>query len=174
MNKSNALAEQRVAVAVHSRDEGDSAGIHVRKEEQSSPIRVHKEGDYVGVHSGKPNRQPASLMRLAGCGQVSLTDVAARYQLSRVVLTRMTGFSLRAITNWSQGSKPSSAAVLRFTETKRLLAALERLVASEAIGPWLEAPNQAFDGSTPLQVIERGESDRIWRMVYELESGEPA
>jgi len=30
------------------------------------------------------------------------------------------------------------------------------------------------DGSTPLQVIERGETDRIWRMVYELESGEPA
>jgi len=28
--------------------------------------------------------------------------------------------------------------------------------------------------STPLQVIERGETDRIWRMVYELESGEPA
>ncbi len=32
----------------------------------------------------------------------------------------------------------------------------------------------AFDGSTPLQVIERGETDRIGRMVYELESGEPA
>ena len=26
----------------------------------------------------------------------------------------------------------------------------------------------------PLQVIERGETDRIWRMVYELDSGEPA
>jgi hypothetical protein len=42
------------------------------------------------------------------------------------------------------------------------------------IGPWLKDPNPAFDGSTPLQVIERGETDRIWRMVYELESGEPA
>jgi hypothetical protein len=31
----------------------------------------------------------------------------------------------------------------------------------------------AFDGSTPLQVIERGETDRIWRMIYELEFGEP-
>ena len=34
-------------------------------------------------------------------------------------------------------------------------------------------PNPAFDGSTPLQVVERGETDRVWRMVYELESGEP-
>jgi hypothetical protein len=32
----------------------------------------------------------------------------------------------------------------------------------------------AVDGSTPLQVIERGETDRIWRMIYELQSGAPA
>jgi len=51
---------------------------------------------------------------------------------------------------------------------------MENLVSSAAIGPWLKDPNPAIDGSTPFQVIERGESDRIWRMVYELESGEPA
>jgi hypothetical protein len=56
----------------------------------------------------------------------------------------------------------------------RLFAALENLVSPGAIGSWLQDPNPAFDGSTPLQVMERGESDRIWRMVYELESGEPA
>ena len=89
-------------------------------------------------------------------------------------LTRMTGFSLRAVSNWSQGSKPSSSTSRRLTEIKRLFAALENLVSPEAIGSWLKEPNPAFDGSTPLQVIERGESDRIWRMVYELESGEPA
>jgi hypothetical protein len=50
---------------------------------------------------------------------------------------------------------------------------MESLVSKEAIGPWLKEPNLAFDGSTPIQVIERGEIDRIWRMIYELESGEP-
>ncbi|MBZ5524737.1 MAG: MbcA/ParS/Xre antitoxin family protein [Acidobacteriia bacterium] len=49
---------------------------------------------------------------------------------------------------------------------------LEKFVASENIGPWLKEPNPAFDSSTPLQVVERGESDRIWRMLYEVESGE--
>jgi len=39
---------------------------------------------------------------------------------------------------------------------------------------WERSSRPAFDGSTPLQVVERGETDRIWRMVYELESGEPA
>jgi|ERR1700722_4861074 len=104
----------------------------------------------------------------------SVKDFAKRYAVSYEALTRMTGFSLRAVSNWSRGSKPSSSTARRLTEVHRLFAALENLVAPAAIGPWLKEPNPAFDGSTPVQVIERGESDRIWRMVYELESGEPA
>jgi hypothetical protein len=107
-------------------------------------------------------------------GVFSIKEFARHYQISHEALTRMTGFSLRAISNWSQGTKPSSSTARRLTEIKRLFAALENLVSPEAIGSWLKDPNPAFDGSTPLQVIERGESDRIWRMVYELESGEPA
>ena len=110
----------------------------------------------------------------SGVGAISLKDMTTRYGISYDTLTRMTGFSLRAVSNWSQGSKPSSSTGRRLAETKRLFAALEKLVSPEAIGPWLKDPNPAFDGSTPLQVIERGETDRIWRMVYELESGEPA
>jgi hypothetical protein len=36
----------------------------------------------------------------------------------------------------------------------------------------LDTPNPAFEGSTPLQVIERGESDRLWRMIWEASDGE--
>ena len=109
-----------------------------------------------------------------GAGAISVRALASRYGISYDTLTRMTGFSLRAVSNWSQGTKPSSSTARRLTEIKRLFAALEKLVSPEAIGPWLKDPNSAFDGSTPLQVIERGETDRVWRMVYELESGEPA
>jgi len=41
------------------------------------------------------------------------------------------------------------------------------------IGRWIKSPNPAFDGSTPLQLVERGELDRIWQMLYDLESGHP-
>jgi DNA-binding transcriptional regulator YiaG len=109
-----------------------------------------------------------------GAGAISVKGLASRYGISYDTLTRMTGFSLRAVSNWSQGTKPSSSTARRLTEIKRLFAALEKLVSPEAIGPWLKDPNSAFDGSTPLQVIERGETDRVWRMVYELESGEAA
>jgi hypothetical protein len=110
----------------------------------------------------------------SGMSLGAVKEFVKRYRVSQETVTRMTGFSLRAITNWNQGSRPSASTARRLIEVKRLFAALENLVSPEAIGPWLKEPNPAFDGSTPLQVIERGESDRIWRMVYELESGEPS
>jgi len=109
----------------------------------------------------------------SGFGRVSVKDLSSHYKISFDTLTRITGFSPRAVSNWSQGAKPSSSTHRRLTEIKRLFAALAELVSPEAIGPWLKDPNPAFDGSTPLQVIERGETDRIWRMVYELQTGEP-
>jgi hypothetical protein len=132
---------------------------------KSAPARSARNGGFAGI------LQAIFPGSASGISVRSLTD---RYGISYDTLTRMTGFSLRAVSNWSQGSKPSSSTARRLTEIQRLFAALEKLVSAEAIGPWLKDPNPAFDGSTPLQVIERGETDRIWRMVYELESGEPS
>jgi hypothetical protein len=39
------------------------------------------------------------------------------------------------------------------------------------VGPWLDTPNDAFSGLKPLDLIERGEMDRLWRMIFEVESG---
>jgi hypothetical protein len=49
--------------------------------------------------------------------------------------------------------------------------ALSELVDRKAIPSWLGTSNPSFEGSTPLQVIERGEIDRLWRMIWQLESG---
>ena len=34
-----------------------------------------------------------------------------------------------------------------------------------------QEPNAAFDGLKQMEVIERGEIDRLWNMVFELRSG---
>jgi DNA-binding transcriptional regulator YiaG len=104
---------------------------------------------------------------------IIVKEVCASYHVTQDTFTRLTGFSPRAVANWSQGRKPSESTGRRLVEVKRIFGALEELISPEAIGPWLKEPNPAFDGSTPLQVIERGEADRIWRMIYELKSGEP-
>jgi hypothetical protein len=53
----------------------------------------------------------------------------------------------------------------------RLFEARAEVVPASQIGPWLDAPNPAFEGLTPIQVIERGQSDRLWRMIWELRMG---
>ena len=109
-----------------------------------------------------------------GAGPIKVQEFCSTYGMPRQVLPRLSGFSQRAIDNWAAGKQPSGPAAMRLTELERLFEALSKLVASKSIGPWLNRPNAAFQGSTPLQVIERGETDRLWRMVYQLESGQPA
>ncbi len=96
-----------------------------------------------------------------------------RFHLARPDLTRMTGYSLRAVDKWAAGEKPGASAQHRLKELDRLFAALSEIMKPAYVGEWLKAPNDAFDGSTPLQVIERGETDRIWRMIFLVETGEP-
>lgn len=95
------------------------------------------------------------------------------FKLPQPVLVRLTGFSPRSVAKWSQGELPSPKQETALVEMDRLLDGLSRVMEPAQVGRWLKAANPAFDGSTPLQVVERGEIDRIWRMLFDLESGQP-
>ena len=56
-------------------------------------------------------------------------------------------------------------------EETRLRDALGAIIKDQSTNEWLQRPNMQFDGSTPLQLIERGETDRIWRMISQLREG---
>jgi len=105
--------------------------------------------------------------------QETVRKIADRFGVRQETLSRMTGFSPRAVAEWARGKEPSAPAKKVFTEMDRLLDALARLMQAKEVGQWLKQSNPAFDGSTPIQVIERGQIDRIWRMLYYAESGEP-
>jgi hypothetical protein len=73
-------------------------------------------------------------------------------------------------------SDPNFVAFVRFCSKIALtihvaIPSLSEVVAADAIPAWLDAPNEAFDGLKPLEVIERGEIDRLWNMVFYLEAG---
>jgi hypothetical protein len=95
----------------------------------------------------------------------------AKFQLPRKTFSRLTGFSERAIADWEKGKAISEPGLRRMREIERLQERLGEVVASESIPQWLETPNAAFDGLKPLEVIERGEIDRLWTMIFYLESG---
>ena len=56
-------------------------------------------------------------------------------------------------------------------EAARFRARLAGVIDPAVIPKWLDAPNPAFGGLKPLELVERGEIDRLWKMLYELESG---
>jgi hypothetical protein len=103
-------------------------------------------------------------------------DVGAfckKYGLKRDQISRMTSYAPRTVAAWAKGNPIKGAAIQKITELRRLTAALEQLVKAEFVGPWFQTPNPSFEGSTPAQLVERGESDRLWRMIHLLESGQP-
>src|SRR5436190_13943901 len=102
-----------------------------------------------------------------------LKHYRTEFKMPQPIVVRLTGFSPRSVAKWSEGVPPSPKQEKALVEMDRLLDALARVMQPEQVSHWLKTPNQAFDSSTPLQVVERGEIDRIWRMLYDLASGQP-
>ena len=51
------------------------------------------------------------------------------------------------------------------------MAGLAEVMEPDCIGPWLLQPNPAFQGLQPFEVIERGQTHRLWQMIFYLQSG---
>ena len=102
--------------------------------------------------------------------------LALRAQLgvNRDVFARLLPISVRSLATIESGGSQSEAVVRRLTELGRVVEALSEVVDIAVVGEWLQTPNPAFEGLKPLEVIERGEIDRIWQMVYLLRSGAPS
>jgi DNA-binding transcriptional regulator YiaG len=95
-------------------------------------------------------------------------------QLSQPIFARLLSISVRSLVSLESGSTPTEPVARRVTELARLADALSEVIREGSVGKWLQTPNEAFDSLKPLEVIERGETDRIWSMIYFLRSGVPA
>lgn len=62
---------------------------------------------------------------------------------------------------------PKSNAVIN------LLMSLNEVMQEDAVYDWLSKKNKAFDNLNPIQVIERGEIEKLEQMAYLLISGVP-
>ncbi len=67
----------------------------------------------------------------------------------------------------------SESGLRRIQGLKRLQRGLAEVMKAEFIPQWLETPKEEFGGCKPLQLLERGELDRIWSLSYDLKSGMP-
>lgn len=86
--------------------------------------------------------------------------------------SRMAGLSVRNISDIETGKKrPTPQDLRRINELGRLRKNLAAIMKAAFISQWLQQPVDGFGGLKPIEVIERGEIDRIWRMIYHIQGG---
>ena len=104
---------------------------------------------------------------------VPVREIRDNLGLNRKLFSRLTGYSERAVADWEAGKELSDSTRQRLTEIQRLQLALARVMQADFVGTWLQTPNPAFEGFKPIEIVERGEIDRLWRMIHRLEAGLP-
>jgi transcriptional regulator with XRE-family HTH domain len=90
-------------------------------------------------------------------------------RLPRPVFARLMGCSERALANWESGRRLPEIYRSRLGELQNLYNGLFETMEPKTIGSWITTPNDEFDGLKPIELIERGENFRIWRMIFRLQ-----
>lgn len=97
--------------------------------------------------------------------------IRQRLGMNRETFSRLVPTSTRNLASIEGGKAPSEQVSRSLKELRRVVDALSEVIKQDAVGPWLNQPNDAFEGLKPIEMIERGEVDRIWEMIYFLRSG---
>jgi len=127
------------------------------------------EREPTGAHMAARTKQK----RTTAAHRMSGEPVSVRVQfgLTRKAFARLSGLSERTLATWERGGAVGEAARRSLAAAERLLTELATVIRKPALAAWLDTPNPGFGGLKPLEVVERGEADRIWRMIYFLGSG---
>ncbi len=114
--------------------------------------------------------------RRAGSGPKSedVVGLRRRLGLNQTDFARLLSVSVRSLATLESGAPAGGAVARRLVELSRLIDGLAEVVQVESLGMWLQTAADALDGFKPIEVIERGEADRLWEMIYFLRSGVPA
>jgi len=83
------------------------------------------------------------------------------FKLTQPMLLQLTGLPLPSQTKLRQGQTPFKKHEKALTELDQLLTALCLIMQPTDIGPWFGRPNPAFDGRSPLHLVQAREKDRI-------------
>ena len=110
------------------------------------------------------------LLRVGATKKLELRD---RLGLTRPLFSRLVDVSERTLAKVESGESSPAKLKRLYNEVFRLYEALSDVVDPESIGLWFQTPNDAFDGFKPMELVERGEIDRLWNMVFELRTGMP-
>jgi hypothetical protein len=123
----------------------------------------------------KPKRSVPGLLGrgLVQIGNEVRLELRHLLKMARNLFGRIVNVSERTLAKVESRSEEVEKLKRPYNEVYRLYRALSEVVDTDSLPTWFSSPNKAFDGLKPIEVIERGEIDRIWDMVYQLRSGMP-
>jgi DNA-binding transcriptional regulator YiaG len=143
----------------------------LRKSAVAAPRKNARQGNSrAGSTAARNSRAPLA----ASQKPPAVLQLRQKLGVNRQVFSRLSQFSERAIAKWETGEPLSAPSQQRMVELQRLQQSLSRVMRDDSVAQWLQTPNTAFAGLKPLEVVERGEIDRLWRMIYLMESGAPS
>jgi len=94
--------------------------------------------------------------------------------VTQSVFARLMGVSERAVSGWEQEKPINPGYLRRAKEMSRLAKQLKLSMKKSFIPTWLVTPNDGLGGISPVEALDRGENDRLWRTVFLLGSGMPS
>lgn len=115
----------------------------------------------------------ATTAEAANAGQNPVKRIRSRFDYTQEEFARLLACTPRSIAAWEAGKPISKSNLKSLKELDRLSGALARVADAEDLKTWMDTKNPRFEGLKPLEVIARGEVDRLWGMVFHLESGVP-
>ena len=123
---------------------------------------------------GRRTRAPAVARRrrAVSVGKNAVYVLRQDLGVSQELMARLLGISLRTLSRL-EGSIEPPKPPRAFAELSRLTEGLLSIIRRESLASWIDRPNEAFGGLKPIEVIERGEVDRIWKMIHHVGVGEP-
>ncbi len=139
------------------------------------PVAVHEKAT-AKKHARIGFKRKVRRVKLAArsVNPAAVVELRKKLRLKQSVFARLLPVSVRSLASLESGAPPTEVVARRLIELRRLTNALAEVIKEESLGSWLQTPNEAFGGLKPLEVIDRGESDRIWSTIYFLRSGVPS
>lgn len=122
--------------------------------------------------------RPIAIRGLHGVRVVKISgetklELRHKLRMAREVFGRLVNVSVRTIADVETNQKKVAKLQRNYVEVDRLCDSLSEVVDPASLGNWFNTPNDAFGALKPIEVIERGEIDRLWEMFYRLRSGMP-
>lgn len=140
-----------------------------------APAKTVKKPRAAGKRAAKGRAGAAAKARARGLALVrgesgQSLELRARLGMSRKHFVGLVPMSPRNLAYLESGKPPTRPLARHLRSLHRLIDALAEVLPNEPVGRWLEQPNKRFGGLKPVEVLERGEVDRIWEMIFKLRS----